>query len=111
MSPERPADETLSVIPTQVGTEMATTDDERTVDERGRVTIPKEMRDALGIEAGEEVALELREGEVVIRPRVSREEFIETMEGCINEETVREDAEDIDPHELTELWTSDLPEE
>ena len=109
---------------------MATRDDERTVDEQGRVTIPEEMREEIGIEPGQEVAVGLRGETVVIRPRrshedgpredgprkdgpredgpredgprkeregLSREEFIELMEGCINEDTVREDAEEIDP--------------
>ena len=100
---------------------MATRDDERTVDEQGRVTIPEEMREELGIDPGQEVAVGLRGETVVIRPRrsredgsregLSREEFIELMEGCINEDTVREDAEEIDPLELKNMWTSDLSEE
>ena len=97
---------------------MATSDDERTVDEQGRVTIPEEMREELGIEPGEEVDVELQGETVVIRPQISREghshgklsreEFIELMEGCITEDTVREDAEEIDPLELKNMWTSDL---
>lgn len=80
------------------------TEDERTVDEQGRVTIPAEMRETLGIDSGERVAVELRGDDVVIHadtapdtPAVSVEEFIETMEGCITEETLREDAGNVDP--------------
>lgn len=76
---------------------MATSGDERRVDEKGRVTIPKEMREALGIEAGEEVSVKLRDEAVVIRPRISREEAIDLLEGCITEESARSDAEEIDP--------------
>lgn len=78
--------------------------DERTVDEHGRVTIPEELRGALGLPPGERVAVERRGDDVVIhaadspdRPTMSVEEFIETMEGCITEENRREDADDIDP--------------
>lgn len=80
------------------------TKDERTVDEQGRVTIPEEMRDALGVDAGERVAVELRGDDVVIHPDaapdlspISVEAFIETMEGCITEKTLREDAREMDP--------------
>lgn len=81
-----------------------TAEDERTVDEQGRVRIPAEMRETLDIDSGERAAVELRGDDVVIHadtapdaPPVSVEEFIETMEGCITEETLREDAEDVDP--------------
>jgi AbrB family looped-hinge helix DNA binding protein len=80
------------------------TNDERTVDEEGRVTIPEELRGALGLSSGKEVTVERRGDDVVIhaanssdRPTMSAEEFIETMEGYITEENRREDAEDIDP--------------
>jgi AbrB family looped-hinge helix DNA binding protein len=34
---------------------------------KGQITIPKRMREALELEAGDEVVFELREGEVVLR--------------------------------------------
>ena len=76
---------------------MASTDSERTMDEKGRVTIPKEVREAFGLEPGADVRVGVEGDRIVVRPQVSREEFIETMEGCITEETLREDAEDVDP--------------
>lgn len=93
------------VDPTEVGT-MAT--EERRVDEKGRVTIPRSIRETLGIEPGEEVALTLEEGSVVIRPQVSREAFVETMVGCVDDGTRAADAEPADPRELAADWTSDL---
>ncbi|MDZ7688131.1 MAG: AbrB/MazE/SpoVT family DNA-binding domain-containing protein [Halobacteriales archaeon] len=69
----------------------------RKIDDKGRVTIPKGVRESLGLEPGEEVRLSVEGGSVVVRPMVSREEFIEEMVGCINEETRREDAEEVDP--------------
>lgn len=90
---------------------MASTDDERTIDEKGRVTIPKEAREALGLESGADVRIGVENDRIVIRPRVSREEFIEVMEGCITEETAKTDAPDIDPLELKNIWTTDLPDE
>lgn len=77
---------------------MATPATRGHIDEDGRLRIPEELLDAVGIDpADEEVLLDLRDDALVVRPTVSREEFIETMEGCITEETVREDAPEVDP--------------
>jgi AbrB family looped-hinge helix DNA binding protein len=82
--------------------------DSRRIDEKGRVTIPQSIRESLGIEPGEEVTVSTEEGRVVIRPRVSREEFVETMAGVINEETRADGAKPRDPTTLKDDWTSDL---
>lgn len=84
---------------------MAT--DERRVDEKGRVTIPQSIRESLDIEPGEEVTVSLEDGRVVIRPRVSREEFVETMAGVVNERSRAADAEPRDPTTMKDDWTSD----
>lgn len=88
---------------------MGVDDETRRVDSKGRVTIPDSIRRSLDIEPGEEVDVALEEGKVVIRPNVSRDEFIESMEGCITEETQADDVEPMDPRKLKEDWTSDLP--
>lgn len=41
------------------------------VDDRGRVTIPKEIRDRLGIRPGDEVTVEVVDGEIQLRPEIS----------------------------------------
>ena len=82
---------------------------ERRIDEKGRITIPKSLRDRLGIEAGDSAVVELEDGQIVVKPRISREAFIESMQGCITEAADGEDADDIDPLELDRDWTSDLP--
>jgi AbrB family looped-hinge helix DNA binding protein len=87
---------------------MGTSEDRR-VDEKGRVTIPQSIREALHIDPGEEVAVELEDDRIVIRNRISREQAVERLEGCITDETRAEDAERIDPEDLKAEWTSDLP--
>lgn len=39
------------------------------VTEKGQVTIPKDIRDALGIDAGSRVDFEVRRGTIVLRKR------------------------------------------
>ncbi|MEM2250382.1 MAG: AbrB/MazE/SpoVT family DNA-binding domain-containing protein [Nitrososphaerota archaeon] len=49
----------------------------RIVGEKGQVVIPKIIRDHLGIKPGSEVIMEVREKELIIRPVMSPEEFVE----------------------------------
>lgn len=87
-------------------------DNERSLDKKGRITLPKPLRERLGVEPGDRVSIELEAGQIVVSPQdtVSREEFIETMEGCLNSETRASDAPAIDPVDLKHEWTDDLPE-
>lgn len=88
---------------------MSIDGEDRRIDEKGRVTIPKDVRRSLDLESGETVRVTVEEGRVVIRPRVSRDERIETMKGAITAERKREDAPPMSPEDLKTDWTSDLP--
>lgn len=68
-----------------------------TIDERGRILIPKELRDALGLTPGKRVILYEDQGELRVRPQLTPAEAIEALCGAINEETRDPDAEPIDP--------------
>ncbi|MBI2865343.1 MAG: AbrB/MazE/SpoVT family DNA-binding domain-containing protein [Chloroflexi bacterium] len=46
-----------------------------TVTSKGQVTLPKAIRDALGIEPGSEVEFDLDEGRVILRKRAPAEAF------------------------------------
>jgi antitoxin PrlF len=46
-----------------------------TVTSRGRVTIPKAIRDALGIQPGAQVEFELEESRIVVRKRAPEDEL------------------------------------
>lgn len=43
-----------------------------TVSTKGQLVIPSQMRDALGIEAGDRVALTLKDGAILLRPVTER---------------------------------------
>lgn len=86
------------------------TGEERQIDEKGRITLPHSIRERLNLDAGESVRITVQDGRVVVQPRISRTEFIESMEGCITEESKREDAPSVTPADLKADWTSDLPD-
>ncbi len=49
----------------------------RTVGPKGQVVIPDSMRRALGIKPGSKVVFEIRDEEIVIRPDLKPNEFVE----------------------------------
>lgn len=73
--------------------------EELTIDNKGRVLIPKKIRDKLGLQAGGKARLKLENQYIIIMPPVSPEEFIKEMEGCITEGTPS-----IDPLKLKKMW-------
>lgn len=54
---------------------------ELVVDEKHRVTLPKQLRRSLGIESGSRLEVEQRAGEIVIRPAVPVKRPTEAMWG------------------------------
>jgi AbrB family looped-hinge helix DNA binding protein len=73
--------------------------EEVSVDDKGRVLIPKEARDRVGLKAGGQARLKIENERIIIMPPISPEEFIEGMEGCIREGTPA-----IDPLKLKKIW-------
>ncbi len=72
---------------------------EITVDEKGRVLIPREARDKVGLRPGGKARLKVEKEKIIIMPPISPEEFIKEMEGCIMEGTPS-----VNPLELKKLW-------
>jgi AbrB family looped-hinge helix DNA binding protein len=83
---------------------------ERRVDPKGRVTLPKEIREQLGIEPGESVEITVDDGHVVIRHGRHHEGSFRSLRGCLTADTKREGAPEMDPLTLKDDWTNELPE-
>lgn len=49
----------------------------RVVGPKGQIVIPKIIREALGIQPGDEIIMEVREGELLIKPGLDPEKFVE----------------------------------
>lgn len=75
-----------------------------TIDERGRVLIPKEMREALGLRPGTQVHLETDGSTVRVRPALTHDDLLDRVIGAITDETADPDAEPIDPLEIKRIW-------
>jgi bifunctional DNA-binding transcriptional regulator/antitoxin component of YhaV-PrlF toxin-antitoxin module len=69
------------------------------VDHKGRVQIPKVIRDKVGLHIGGKARLKIDKENIVIIPPISAEEFIKEMEGCIKEGTPN-----MDPLRLKKMW-------
>ena len=67
------------------------------IDERGRVTIPKEIRDSLGLRPEQTIAIEVRKQEIVLKRAVEPQEFITQLKGCVRGSKVK-------PSEVKEIW-------
>ncbi len=72
---------------------------EATVDDRGRILIPKEIRAQFGLHRGTKVRLAVEGDRLIIIPPVSADRFIRQMEGCITEGKAV-----LDPLVLKDIW-------
>ncbi|WP_455464139.1 AbrB/MazE/SpoVT family DNA-binding domain-containing protein [Candidatus Hodarchaeum mangrovi] len=73
------------------------------IDSRGRITIPKEERERLGLTPGKKVLIREKDGALIIKRFISTEKFISELEGCITIENYK-----IDPLKLKEMWGAKL---
>lgn len=75
--------------------------DEATLDKKGRIVIPRQLRDELGLREGSKVRLLLDEEKIIIMKPVNPKEFINEMEGCIKEGSP---VPKVNPLELKKIW-------
>ena len=73
-----------------------------TVDSKGRIVLPQEMRERLGIEPGTEVDIHEEDGKAVVEPEDDPEKVIERMEQIIPEAAADRDAPDEEMHPIAE---------
>jgi AbrB family looped-hinge helix DNA binding protein len=75
--------------------------EEAVIDDKGRIAIPKRLREVLDLRKGTKVRLLLEDGKIVVMKPVSPEEFILEMEGFIKEDSPVQKA---NPLKLKEIW-------
>jgi len=67
------------------------------LDNRGRIVIPKELREKLGLRPDQRFLIEVRGEEIILKPMLNVEKFISELKGCVHGSRIR-------PHKLKEIW-------
>ena len=62
-----------------------------TVDSKGRIVLPQELRERLGITPGTEVDVREEDGKAVVKPEDSPDEILERMEQLVAEASSNRD--------------------
>ena len=83
------------------GISGGTTVEESIIDKKGRIVIPRHLRQASGLREGEKVKLTLEDGKILVMRPVAPDEFIHEMEACIKEGSR---VPKINPLEIKKIW-------
>lgn len=67
------------------------------MEDRGRVIIPKELRDELNLKPGQEVIMEKKEGAIVIRPSTDLKKLSAELKGCVKKSKIH-------PDDIKKIW-------
>ncbi len=74
-------------------------EEEVLIDDKGRILIPKEAREKIGLQVGGKARLKIEKEKIVIMAPISPEDFIAELEGCIKEGTPT-----INPLDVKKMW-------
>ena len=55
------------------------------IDDRGTVTVPKQIRDKLDLRANQDLYVEMRGREIVLKLVPTVSEFASSLSGCVND--------------------------
>ncbi len=75
--------------------------EESVIDDKGRVAIPKRLREKLDLREGSKVKMISENGKIVIMKPLTPNDFIREMEGFIKEGSAVQKA---NPLKLKEIW-------
>ncbi|MAF35143.1 hypothetical protein CMO91_04835 [Candidatus Woesearchaeota archaeon] len=68
-----------------------------TVEGQGRVFLPKKLRERAGIRPGQDMLIDAKEGEIVLKTAKSWKEFSTALKGCVA-------SSKIDPLQVKNIW-------
>lgn len=71
--------------------------EEATLDKWGRVIIPREIRETLGLRPNQKLIVETKGKEIVLRPVIQVETFSKELRGCVH-------GSKVEPMKLKENW-------
>jgi AbrB family looped-hinge helix DNA binding protein len=67
------------------------------IEERGRILIPKALREELKLKAGRKMLIETRDKEIIIKPVVDLKKLSTELRGCIKKSKIK-------PLEIKKIW-------
>lgn len=68
------------------------------LEKQGRVLIPKDVRQTMGLRSGEEMILEVQGDKIVLKPFKSVDDLSSQLKGCVRESKV-------DPLQVKKIWS------
>ena len=68
-----------------------------TIEERGRILIPKDIRDGLNLRPGQQVTVEKKENFIIIKPAVGPKQFSSELRGCVKKSKIH-------PKDIKNIW-------
>lgn len=69
------------------------------IDDKGRILIPKQAREKIGLQVGGKARLKIENNKIVIMAPITPEDFITELEGCI-----KEGAPTVNPLDIKKMW-------
>jgi AbrB family looped-hinge helix DNA binding protein len=67
------------------------------LEEKGRILIPKSVREELKLKAGQKLLVERRDKEIVLKPAIDIKKFSLELRGCVKRSK-------IEPEKLKRIW-------
>jgi len=67
------------------------------IEERGRVVIPKDVREEMHLKPGQSVIVEKIEGGIVIRPAIDVKKLSSELRGCVKKSKIK-------PMDIKKIW-------
>ena len=66
-------------------------------EEKGRILIPKQIREELMLKPGQKVLVEAKDQELIIKPSKNIDKFISELSGCVKRSKIK-------PLEIKKIW-------
>ena len=67
------------------------------IEERGRILIPKELREEMKLKSGQKLLIERRGKEIIIKPAINSKKFVSELRGCVKKSKIK-------PMEIKKIW-------
>ena len=67
------------------------------LEERGRILIPKSLRDELKLKPGQKLLVERKDKGIIIKPVIDLKRFSSELKGCVKRSKIK-------PKEIKKIW-------